>query len=70
MAGTIEGARKTRAKVVAKFGEDFWKNIGSKGGKNGKTGGFASDVVGKDGLTGRQRARIAGQIGGTKSKRS
>lgn len=34
-----------------------------------KPGGFASDVVGEDGLTGRQRAAIAGSIGGMKSKR-
>lgn len=33
-------------------------------------GGFASTVVGKDGLNGYQRARVAGAVGGTKSRRN
>ena len=33
------------------------------------TGGFASEKVGKDGLTGRERARKYGAIGGHISKR-
>ena len=36
----------------------------------GRTGGFASEKVGKDGLTGKQRAEIAGAKGGRKSKRT
>lgn len=44
-------------------------NIGSKGGKAGHTGGFASDKVGSDGLTGVERARLAGAKGGKISKR-
>lgn len=39
--------------------------LGSIGGKLGTTGGFASNKVGLDGLTGRERSRIAGKIGGT-----
>lgn len=42
---------------------------GKVGGKNGNTGGFASDIVGNDGLTGYQRAKVAGRKGGTISRR-
>jgi hypothetical protein len=69
MAGNREGGLKASAKVKAQFGESFYAKIGSKGGKKGKTGGFASDVVGKDGLTGKQRASRAGSVGGTISRR-
>ena len=47
----------------------FYAVVGGVGGKKGKTGGFASDVVGKDGLTGRQRASKVGVLGGKKSRR-
>ena len=47
---------------------DHQASIGSRGGRNGNTGGFASDVVGKDGLTGSERARIAGSKGGRISR--
>ena len=69
MPGTREGAAKAALTNKKKHGEDFYKRIGSKGGRNGTTGGFASDKVGEDGLTGRQRASIAGAIGGFKSRR-
>lgn len=69
MPGTREGAAKAALTIKKKHGEDFYKRIGSKGGRNGTTGGFASDKVGEDGLTGRQRASIAGAIGGFKSRR-
>ena len=69
MAGTIEGGRKAAATNKKKYGKGFYALIGRKGGKNGHTGGFASDEVGKDGLTGPERAKIAGQKGGVKSKR-
>ena len=42
---------------------------GAKGGRNGQTGGFASDKIGADGLSGSERASIAGQTGGRISKR-
>ena len=69
MPGTREGAAKAVLTNKKIHGEDFYKRIGSKGGRNGTTGGFASDKVGEDGLTGRQRASIAGAIGGFKSRR-
>lgn len=69
MPGTVEGGRKAAATNKKKYGDSFYANIGRKGGKNGHTGGFNSDKVGKDGLTGPERAKIAGQKGGRKSKR-
>lgn len=69
MSGTHEGALKAHKTNVAKFGKDFYKIQGRKGGKLGKTGGFASKKIGIDGLTGRERARLAGARGGRLSKR-
>lgn len=42
---------------------------GKKGGKLGRNGGFACEFRGPDGLTGRQRAAIAGSKGGRISRR-
>jgi len=61
MAGTVEGAKKTVETNKRKYGEDFYKKIGSIGGKIGKTGGFAAN---------RELASIAGRKGGTKSRRT
>lgn len=69
MVQTREGGRKTAQTIKEKWGTDFYREIGRKGGKNGHTGGFASDVIGRDGLSGKERARIAGKKGGTISKR-
>lgn len=69
MAGSVIGGRKARETNLKKYGKDFYASIGSKGGKNGHSGGFASDKVGKDGLTGLERAAIAGRKGGQISKR-
>lgn len=69
MAGTKAGGMKARATNLAKYGNNFYANIGRKGGQNGHTGGFASDKVGADGLTGYERAVVAGAKGGTLSKR-
>ncbi|MDR0957517.1 MAG: hypothetical protein LBM09_03015 [Candidatus Nomurabacteria bacterium] len=69
MAGTKAGAAKARATNLKKHGADFYARIGAKGGKLGRTGGFASNLVGEDGLTGRQRAIRAGQAGGRISRR-
>lgn len=70
MAGTIVGGRKAANTNKIKYGDDFYGVIGAKGGKRGKTGGFASSKVGADGLTGRERARLAGSKGGRISKRT
>lgn len=70
LAGTKQGGKKTATTNIARHGKDFYSKIGKKGGASGNTGGFASDVIGKDGLTGRERASRAGRIGGLKSKRN
>lgn len=69
MAGTTQGGRKAAQKNKTLYGEDFYGRIGAKGGKLGKTGGFASEKVGEDGLTGKERARLAGSKGGKISRR-
>lgn len=69
MVGTVAGGRKAAATNKAKYGADFYAKIGSEGGSRGHTGGFASEKVGDDGLTGFERARIAGRKGGAISKR-
>ena len=69
MVQTSAGGKKTAQTIKEKWGSDFYREIGRKGGKNGHTGGFASTCIGRDGLTGYQRARIAGKKGGTISKR-
>lgn len=72
MSGTRAGGIKARERNLAKD-PDFYRKIGRKGGYNGKgenyTGGFASNKVGEDGLTGRQRAILVGAIGGHISRR-
>lgn len=70
MSGTQLGGQRAAAKNIEKYGETFYADIGKIGGKIGRTGGFASDKVGADGLTGRQRAAIAGSSGGKKSRRT
>ena len=60
----LTGGLKAKATNMERFGPDFYREIGRKGGKAGHTGGFASFVVGSDGMTGYQRARIAGARGG------
>lgn len=69
MSGTKSGGLKAKATNLKIHGEDFYKRIGAIGGRHGRTGGFASNVVGKDGLTGPERARMAGKKGGTISRR-
>ncbi len=61
MAGTKEGGRKAAAKNKELYGKDFYASIGAKGGKLGKTGGFAAN---------RELARAAGAKGGRISRRT
>ena len=60
MAGTKAGGLKAAAKNLAKD-PDFYRRIGTIGGKNGNTGGFAAN---------RELARIAGAKGGRISRRT
>lgn len=69
MVGTKAGGMKAAKTNLLIHGEDFYRRIGKKGGQNGHTGGFNSEKVGKDGLTGFERAKIAGAKGGSISRR-
>lgn len=62
------GGQRTAERLKAND-PDFYAKIGAIGGVKGKTGGFASDKVGLDGLNGKQRASVAGAIGGALSRR-
>ncbi|MBR5795288.1 MAG: hypothetical protein IKY26_04035 [Erysipelotrichaceae bacterium] len=61
MSGTKLGGKKAALTNIARNGFDFYKKIGSKGGKNGHTGGFYAN---------RELAREAGRKGGLKSRRT
>lgn len=60
MSGTKAGGLKAAKTNMKKYGKDFYKLNGAKGGRNGHTGGFAANPA---------LARIAGAKGGRKSKR-
>jgi hypothetical protein len=63
MAGTARGGRLAAEKNTNKYGPDFYRRIGAKGGRNGHAGGFAA------GEEGRKRASYWGAIGGSISRR-
>jgi len=60
MAGTKAGGLKAAATNKAKYGLGFYARIGAMGGRNGHTGGFASNPA---------LARIVGAKGGKISRR-
>ena len=68
MSGTKKGGIKAAQTNIERHGIYFYRNIGRLGGKASNTGGFASDVRGTDGLTGRERAKLAGAKGGSISR--
>lgn len=61
MAGTQAGGKKTAATNKQRYGLDFYKQIGHKGGKISRGGGFASS---------RELATEAGRKGGQASRRT
>ncbi len=61
MAGTKAGGQRAAATNKAKYGDDFYANIGKRGGENGRTGGFFAN---------RDLARRAGAKGGRISRRT
>lgn len=60
MAGTKAGGLKAAATNIERYGKDFYKEMGRKGGKAGNTGGFAANP---------ELAKIAGRKGGLISRR-
>jgi general stress protein YciG len=60
MAGTKAGGKAAAATNKAKYGDNFYAQIGAKGGKLGRTGGFFAN---------RELARAAGSKGGRISRR-
>ena len=69
MSGTRAGGLKAKIANYERHGADFYQRIGKKGGKNGHSGGFASMVVGADGLTGPERAKMFEYKNGHVTKR-
>lgn len=63
MAGTRSGGIKTYKKIKERYGDDFFRNIGRKGGSAPKSSpcGFASS---------HELAVRAGRLGGLKSRRA
>lgn len=59
MSGTLAGGKKAAKTNMERYGKDFYKEIGRRGGRNGHIGGFND----------RELARIAGAKGGRISKR-
>lgn len=61
MGGTIDGGKLAAKTNKEKHGEDFYANIGSKGGKAKVPKGFA--------LMPKWKVRAAGVLGGVRSRR-
>ena len=61
MSGTKIGGQKAAKKNRELYGDNFYRMIGSKGGQNGHTGGFAANPA---------LARVAGAKGGRISRRT
>lgn len=60
MPGTTKGGSQAAKTNRERYGEDFYKRIGSKGGKASRNGPFSQD---------RDFARRMGALGGKKSRR-
>lgn len=60
MSGNTAGGKKAAETNKKRYGENFYAEIGRKGGQNGNTGGFYAN---------RELARIAGAKGGSISRR-
>lgn len=74
LKGDKKALAKWRKTMMEKYGgkegmREYFAKIGQKGGQNSHTGGFASYKVGADGLTGREREKLVGAIGGLTPKR-
>jgi general stress protein YciG len=71
MSGTKIGGQRAAKTNKRVHGKDFYAQIGKKGGLiSTPTGGFGHPKAGADGLTGPERAKIAGAKGGRNSSRA
>ena len=61
MSGNKKGGEKAAKTNISKYGKNFYRIIGSKGGQNGHLGGFATNP---------ELAREAGRKGGRISRRT
>jgi hypothetical protein len=61
MGGNKLGGEKAAATIISRYGPNFYRRIGAKGGHGGRTGGFYAR---------RDLARKAGKIGGHNSSRA
>lgn len=76
--GTPSGDRATEKwhdTMLKKLGSEeaiveYFRTMGRKGGSVPGEKGFGSFTVGRDGMTGYQRARVAGARGGKRSRRT
>lgn len=70
MVGTALGGKHAAKTMKEKYGEDYYKKLGEKGGVSRiNPGGFASLKEGSDGMTGKERAKVYGKIGGLIGRR-
>lgn len=60
MAGTVEGGKKAAASNKQRYGLDFYRLIGRKGGKISRGGGFAAN---------HELAVEKGRLGGLNSRK-
>lgn len=60
MSGTVRGGKLAAQTNIEKYGPDFYSKIGTKGGRNGHTGGF---------YVNKELASKAGRLGGEISRR-
>ncbi|WP_438979882.1 hypothetical protein [Polynucleobacter sp.] len=70
MSGTKTGGIKAAKTNKKRYGKGFYRKIGAMGGKSSRGGGFGSELRGKDGMTGYERARVAGAKGGKTSRKT
>lgn len=61
MSGTVAGGKTAAVSNKAIYGQDFYARIGSIGGRNGHSGGFAAMTP--------ERRSECGRKGGTRSRR-
>lgn len=59
MSGNSESAKKAYQTRIERHGKESVQSMHAAGGRSSHVGGFGTQEVGNDGLTGRERARMA-----------